>query len=73
MKFIFSSLILFYKVVLTPIRRQLLGQYLACRYPVSCSDYALTAIAQHGAFTGAWMAVKRLVHCHPFSKPYAIA
>lgn len=72
MRFLFSSIIHFYKAI-TPLRRQLLGQYVMCRYPISCSDYTLAAIAQHGALTGAWMGLKRLAHCHPFTKPYAIA
>jgi uncharacterized protein len=73
MKLFFSAIIYFYKAVITPIRRQLLGQFLMCRYPVSCSDYTLAAIAQYGAFTGLAMGLRRLAHCHPFTKPYAIS
>lgn len=38
----------------------------ACRYVPSCSEYAMEAIAVHGAFRGSWMAVRRLARCHPF-------
>ncbi|MFD1325517.1 membrane protein insertion efficiency factor YidD [Micromonospora sonneratiae] len=37
-----------------------------CRFYPSCSAYALTAIAQHGALRGAVLAVRRLLRCHPF-------
>lgn len=38
----------------------------ACRYVPSCSEYAMEAIAVHGAFRGSWMAMGRLARCHPF-------
>jgi len=37
-----------------------------CRFVPSCSNYAQQAIARHGAGRGSWMAVKRLLRCHPF-------
>ena len=39
-----------------------------CRYYPSCSRYALTAIQEHGALRGVWLAAKRLVRCHPWAK-----
>jgi hypothetical protein len=39
----------------------------ACRFHPSCSEYALEAIARHGAVRGSWLAVRRLVRCHPFN------
>jgi hypothetical protein len=39
----------------------------ACRFYPSCSAYALEAVARHGAFRGGWLAVRRLVRCHPFN------
>lgn len=38
----------------------------ACRYAPSCSEYALEAIERHGAGRGTWLALKRIVRCHPF-------
>ena len=38
-----------------------------CRYYPSCSAYALTAIQRFGPFKGTWLAVKRLVRCHPWT------
>ena len=37
-----------------------------CRYLPTCSEYADTAIQQHGAWAGGWMATARLCRCHPW-------
>ncbi|HEV2936065.1 MAG TPA: membrane protein insertion efficiency factor YidD [Streptosporangiaceae bacterium] len=37
-----------------------------CRFAPSCSEYALTALAEHGALRGLWLAVARIARCHPF-------
>lgn len=49
-----------YQVLLGP----LMGG--ACRYYPSCSNYALEAIERHGARRGSWLAVRRVLRCHPF-------
>ena len=38
-----------------------------CRFAPSCSEYALTALAEHGAARGLWLAIKRVARCHPFN------
>jgi uncharacterized protein len=40
----------------------------ACRYEPSCSHYALDALGRHGAIAGSWLAVKRVLRCHPWSE-----
>ncbi|MEY2991900.1 MAG: putative rane protein insertion efficiency factor [Pseudomonadota bacterium] len=37
-----------------------------CRYQPTCSQYALDAFAEHGAFKGGWLAAKRIARCNPF-------
>jgi uncharacterized protein len=37
----------------------------ACRFVPSCSEYAAEAITTHGVFRGGWMALRRLMRCHP--------
>ncbi|MDR1125551.1 MAG: membrane protein insertion efficiency factor YidD [Deltaproteobacteria bacterium] len=38
----------------------------SCRFYPSCSAYAVEAIAVHGVFRGAFLALRRLLRCHPF-------
>jgi putative membrane protein insertion efficiency factor len=38
----------------------------SCRFYPSCSQYAIEAIARHGALKGSWLAARRLARCHPF-------
>ena len=49
----------------------LLGPFMggACRFEPSCSQYAMEAIATHGTWRGAMLAVKRLSRCHPLAAP----
>ena len=37
-----------------------------CRFAPSCSEYARDAIVRYGAFRGAWLALRRIVRCHPY-------
>ncbi|MDT4918101.1 MAG: uncharacterized protein QOH89_2801 [Pseudonocardiales bacterium] len=37
-----------------------------CRYSPSCSAYAIEAVQLHGAGRGSWLALRRLLRCHPF-------
>lgn len=39
-----------------------------CRFIPTCSQYALEAIEKYGAAKGGWLALKRFLRCHPFSK-----
>jgi uncharacterized protein len=38
----------------------------SCRYTPSCSAYALEALERYGARRGGWLALRRLLRCHPF-------
>lgn len=40
----------------------------SCRFTPTCSAYALEALEKHGAGKGAWLALKRILKCHPFHK-----
>jgi uncharacterized protein len=38
----------------------------ACRFEPTCSRYALDALERHGAASGSYMAVRRVLRCHPW-------
>jgi putative membrane protein insertion efficiency factor len=40
----------------------------SCRYVPSCAEYAMEAVERYGALRGGWMAMARLLRCHPFVK-----
>lgn len=62
MKSLLLGLVNFYIAILSPF----FGG--ACKFYPSCSQYAREAIARHGARTGAWLALKRLGRCRPFTQ-----
>jgi len=40
----------------------------SCRYQPTCSQYALDALSEHGAVRGTWLAVRRVLRCHPLAR-----
>mgnify|MGYP002923315857 FL=1 len=38
----------------------------SCRYTPTCSEYAVQALKKHGPIKGLYLAVKRILHCHPW-------
>ena len=57
------------RILMLPIRAwRLLSVHLPprCRFHPSCSQYALDALALHGARRGTWLAVRRVSRCHPW-------
>src|SRR5438309_10148576 len=40
----------------------------ACRYVPSCSEYAMEAVDRYGTVHGGFMALMRLLRCHPFAQ-----
>jgi len=39
-----------------------------CRFRPTCSAYAVEAIQKYGALKGGYLALRRLLRCHPFYK-----
>lgn len=37
-----------------------------CRFTPTCSQYAKEAILKYGPFKGGWLALRRILRCHPF-------
>ena len=66
MKRLFLWLIAFYQRHISPYRAA------CCRFTPTCSAYAMEAIEKYGALKGGFLALKRILRCHPFYKgdPY---
>lgn len=40
----------------------------SCIYVPTCSSYAIIALEKYGVLKGTYLAVKRVLRCHPFAK-----
>lgn len=38
----------------------------SCRFTPTCSQYALEALRKHGPLRGLYLAVRRILRCHPW-------
>lgn len=54
-------LIIGYRYLVSPILPS------SCRYYPSCSSFALMAIENYGLLKGSWMAILRILRCHPWA------
>lgn len=48
--------------------RRFISPYLpnSCRYTPTCSQYAIEALQKYGPLKGGWLALKRILRCHPW-------
>jgi uncharacterized protein len=54
------GLIRLYQIALSPF----IGNQ--CRFTPTCSRFALEAVEKHGAVKGGWLAIRRVLRCHPW-------
>lgn len=52
--------IYFYRACISPLTPP------SCRFTPTCSRYALEAIKKHGPIRGLWLAIRRILRCHPW-------
>ncbi len=62
MKKLMLALIRFYQKGISPNTPP------SCRFTPTCSQYAYEAICKYGAWKGGYLALRRLLRCHPFYK-----
>ncbi|WP_080066623.1 membrane protein insertion efficiency factor YidD [Ruminiclostridium hungatei] len=55
------SLIRFYQKFISPLKMRP-----TCRFYPTCSQYAIEAVTKYGCIRGGYMAIKRILKCHPF-------
>jgi len=60
MKKLLLIFIKFYQYIISP----LIGRN--CRFYPTCSAYAVEAIEEYGCIKGLYLAVRRIMRCHPF-------
>ncbi|CAF0701077.1 membrane protein insertion efficiency factor YidD [Candidatus Methylacidithermus pantelleriae] len=60
------KLLWLYRVLGTPLRVFWLGGLGHCRYFPTCSVYFVEAVERHGWGVGVYLAMRRLLRCHPW-------
>jgi len=50
----------FYRYCISPLTPA------SCRYTPTCSQYAIDAVKKYGPFKGGYLAIKRILRCHPW-------
>ncbi|MDO5291117.1 MAG: membrane protein insertion efficiency factor YidD [bacterium] len=63
MKRFLLFLIRIYRKFISPLKRRP-----TCIYTPTCSVYAIQAIEKYGALKGSYLAIRRILRCHPFHK-----
>ncbi|XBU91326.1 membrane protein insertion efficiency factor YidD [Peribacillus frigoritolerans] len=60
LKKLLMGIIRFYQVAISPLKPP------TCRFYPTCSHYGLEAINRFGPIKGSWLALIRILKCHPF-------
>lgn len=61
MKYLTLGLIRLYQRLLSPLLPP------SCRFVPTCSQYGVEAITHFGMVKGGWLALTRILRCHPFN------
>ena len=59
-KYLLVGFVKFYQYCISPLTPA------SCRYSPTCSQYAVEALQKHGVLKGGWLALKRILRCHPW-------
>ena len=57
---LFSLPVKFYRACISPMFPP------CCRFAPTGSEYALEALRRHGPWRGGWLALRRIMRCHPW-------
>lgn len=61
MKYLTLGLIRLYQRLLSPLLPP------SCRFVPTCSQYGVEALTHFGMIKGGWLALTRILRCHPFN------
>ncbi len=59
-RFLLILPIRFYQLSISPMLPK------SCRFEPTCSAYAIEALRKHGPLKGLYLAVRRILRCHPW-------
>ena len=60
MKKVLIGCVRLYRKYISPLKRP------CCIYVPTCSQYAIEALEKYGAVKGSYLAIRRILRCHPF-------
>ena len=60
MKIVIIAFVKLYQYTISPVLPS------SCRFTPSCSEYSIKALREYGAVKGSYLALKRILKCHPF-------
>ena len=63
MKKLLIQIIKVYRKYISPLKGRA-----TCIYYPTCSQYAIEALEKYGVVKGTYLAVRRILRCHPFHK-----
>ncbi len=55
------TIVKLYRKFISPLKRRP-----SCIYTPTCSEYAIQALQKYGALNGSYLAIRRILRCHPF-------
>lgn len=62
-KQLFICMIKLYRKFISPLKGRP-----SCIYTPTCSLYAVQALEKYGLWKGSYLAIRRILRCHPFAK-----
>ncbi|PUB09857.1 membrane protein insertion efficiency factor YidD [Paenisporosarcina sp. OV554] len=62
MKYLVIGFFKLYQKIISPLTPP------SCRFYPTCSHYGIDAVRKYGAIKGTYLAVKRILRCHPFNE-----
>lgn len=62
-KRLFICMIKLYRKFISPLKGRP-----SCIYTPTCSLYAVQALEKYGLWKGSYLAIRRILRCHPFAK-----